>query len=72
MTAKPTKQITIKLPESYNKILEEISQSRGITKTEVIRQAIGMEKFFNDEERKGNKVLIEDAQTKKFRQILRL
>lgn len=65
------KKITINMPDRFDKILNEIAHKRGITKTEVIRQAIGMEKFYLDEEQKGNKILIEDGKTKKFRQLLR-
>ena len=62
---------TITIPNSYHAALEKIAKERGITMTEVLKQAIGMEKFYWEEREKGNKLLIEDPKSDRFREIVR-
>jgi hypothetical protein len=60
---------TVNLPADAVEAIRSIAESRGITMTEAIRQAIVMEKFLFDAEKAGGKVLIEERD-KQVKQIV--
>ena len=59
MAAKVIK-MSVNLPAADVKVLRALAGKRGTTMTEVLRQAIGTEKFINDVHGDGGKILIED------------
>jgi hypothetical protein len=62
-------KVTVNLPEDIYGALTHLSETRGVTKTQVLREAIKTEEFLRNEAREGHKILIED-EDKKYRQIL--
>ncbi len=60
---------TLNLSEDAVKVIREIADQRGTTMTEVIRQAIALEKLLFDAEKEGSKVLIEEKD-KTLKQIV--
>jgi hypothetical protein len=61
---------TVELNERLNEILEDLSTEQNTPKTQVIRRAISVLKYLDDEHRKGNKVLIADPTGKAQREIV--
>ena len=61
-------KVTVNLPEKILQDLEAIAAERGITKTEALRRAIGVQKFLHDSVKDGSKILLEDPD-KKFRLV---
>lgn len=59
MAAKIIK-MSVNLPISVVKELRELSEKRNTTMTEVLRRAIGTEKFIQDVMDEGGKILVED------------
>ena len=56
----PDKQkVTVNLSTEAVQALQDIADSRGVTLTEALRQAIATEKFLSEEVRQGNKILVE-------------
>ncbi|HEX5760738.1 MAG TPA: CopG family transcriptional regulator [Thermoanaerobaculia bacterium] len=60
---------SLNLSEPALDALKEMAAKRGVTVAEVVRQAIATEKFLLDEVEKGNKILIEDRDSR-LRQIV--
>lgn len=52
-------RVNVTLSNDALETLRQISERRGVTLSEVLRQAIGHEKFLTDEIRAGNRVIIE-------------
>lgn len=50
--------------------LREIAKNHGVSITEAVRRAIAVASFIEEESRKGNSIQIEDAQTKKVRELV--
>jgi len=63
------KGLRVTLPAQYNQLLDKLSRESGIDKGELILQAISLQKLFLDENRKGNKILIEDPRKKVFQLV---
>ena len=59
-----SKRLTVNLSDKAYEALETMARERGISMTEVLRKAIGMEKFLSDAASKNEKILIEDADGK--------
>ena len=55
---KPVK-LTVRLPRSVAEALKAISDSRGVSMTEIIRRAISKEKFIHDVRGNGHRLLLE-------------
>ena len=53
-------KMSVNLPARAVKVLKKLAQKRGCTMTEVLRQAIGTEKFIEDVNEAEGKVLVED------------
>ncbi len=60
---------SVNLPDSTLASLEEMAKKRGKTMSQVIRDAIATEKFLQDANDNGGKILIKDADSS-FRQLL--
>ncbi|HET9016958.1 MAG TPA: ribbon-helix-helix protein, CopG family [Thermomicrobiaceae bacterium] len=67
----PVTKLSVNVPDEAIEILKDIAARRHTTMTEVVRDAIAMEKFLDDETRKGNKVLIEDRDHRVRELVLR-
>lgn len=66
----PTK-VTVNLPDETVATIKKISDERGITQTEVIRQAIENEKFFREQISQGSSVVVEHPNRTKSKVLLR-
>lgn len=64
-----TVKISANLSEEVVQALRELAEEKGVTMTEMLRQAISLEKFLSDQVKEGKKVLLEDKD-KKYQQIL--
>lgn len=53
-------KMSVNLPAADVKTLKLLASKRNTTMTEVLRQAIGTEKFIDDAHRDGSKILVED------------
>lgn len=53
------KKVTVNLSDETIDDLKEVASKRGITLTEAIRKAIATEKFVQDKQDEGAKILIE-------------
>jgi len=62
-------KVTVNLPKDLVDAVKELANKRHVTLTEVIRDAIGTEKFLADANDEGSKILIEDKK-KNLRQIV--
>ena len=65
-----SKRLTVNLSEKAYKELETMAKERGITMTEVLRRAIGMEKFMSEAMARNNKILLEDSDGKIERVVI--
>lgn len=52
-------KVTVNLPDDSVNALRQISEQRGITMTEALRQAIASEQFLQQEIQQGSKIVIE-------------
>lgn len=55
------KRLSVNLSEKAYKDLEQMAKEADMSMTEVVRRAIGMEKFLTDAQKKKQKILLEDA-----------
>jgi predicted DNA-binding protein len=55
-------KMSVNLPAAAVKVLKKLAKKRGLTMTDVLRQAIGTEKFIEDVNEAEGKVLVEDKQ----------
>ncbi len=62
-------KVTVNLTEDDVSALKELAGKKGTTVTSVLRQAIALQKFVDDAEERGGKVLVEDHD-KSLRQIV--
>lgn len=53
-------KMSVNLPTEAVKVLRSLAKKRQITMTDVLRQAIGTEKFIDDVNEDEGKILIED------------
>lgn len=54
-----THRVNVNFSEGTYGDLEEIARSRGKTKAEILRDAIALERWFDEARREGNRILIE-------------
>ena len=64
-TVKFSANLSVEVVES----LKSIAKSQGISMTEALRRAIGLEKFMLDATKEGSKILIEDKD-RRMRQLI--
>ncbi len=55
------KRLSVNLSEKAYNDLEQLAKESDMSMTEVVRKAIGMEKFLTDAQKKNQKILLEDA-----------
>lgn len=65
-----TKRLNINLPSAVFQDLEDRAKKSGRTMTEVIRMGLGLVAIAFEEERKGHKLLIADADGKPLREVV--
>jgi transcriptional regulator of met regulon len=53
-------KMSVNFPVDAVKVLKKLAKKRGRTMTEVLRHAIGTEKFIEDVHAAGGKILVED------------
>ena len=66
-----TTKVSVNLPTESVEQLKDYADSDGITMTEAIRRALGLQHFLANESAKGGKILIE-RRNGSFRQITSL
>jgi hypothetical protein len=64
------KKITVNLPDDQVAFLQEIAKADNVTFTDALRRSINSEKFFVNQAKSGNKVLVEGAD-KSIREVMR-
>jgi hypothetical protein len=52
-------RFSVNFSEEANETLEEIAERRGVTKTDVLRGSIALEKWFDETRRDGGKILVQ-------------
>jgi predicted transcriptional regulator len=55
-------KMSVNLPADAVTVLRRLAEKRSTTMTEVLRQAIGTEKFIDEVNKKKGKILVEDKQ----------
>lgn len=65
-----SKKVTINLPDDEIKFLKDMAARHNITFTDALRRSIKTEKFFDQQEADGRKILIED-QDKRIHTVMR-
>ena len=63
-------RVNVALSSEALDTLRSIAEQRGVTLSEVLRQAIGHEKFLSDEIRAGNRVIIESKDSRDRRELM--
>lgn len=63
-------RLNVTLSNEALETLREIAEQRSLTLSEVLRQAIGHEKFLSDEIRRGNRVIIESKDSRDRRELV--
>ncbi|AHK80552.1 hypothetical protein M911_01320 [Ectothiorhodospira haloalkaliphila] len=63
-------RVNVALSSEALDTLRSIAEQRGLTLSEVLRQAIGHEKFLSDEIRAGNRVIIESKDSRDRRELM--
>jgi hypothetical protein len=63
-------KVTMNLTPRDVAVLRGLAAKRATTMTEIIRQAIGLEKFLDDERELGSKLLVHYPRTGEWLQIL--
>lgn len=69
-TVTEQRRVNVNFSDSAYKTLEELARRKGKTMSEVLREAIALEKWFEDVQNRGDKVLVE-RQDGKTREIIR-
>lgn len=63
-------RVNVTLTDEALETLRTIAEQRGVTLSEVLRQAIGHEKFLSDEVRAGNRILVESKDARERRELV--
>jgi hypothetical protein len=63
-------KLTVEFPERLNTILEEMAEKEGLPKVQLIRRAIALLKYVEDEKALGNKIAIADENNKIIKEIV--
>ncbi len=65
-----TVKLTFSLHQDVAQAMKDISTKRGTSMTEVLRQAISNEKYFQDASERNEKILVEDKSGKLRRVVM--
>lgn len=65
-----TQKVIVYLPEDMVEFLQHTAKKQSLTFTDILRRAINAEKFFIQQEKIGNKILVED-EYKVLREVIR-
>ena len=65
-----TIKMSVNLPEETVNSLRELAKSKGITMTEALRQAIANDKYLNDAQAEGSKILVNSKDGKDTKQLV--
>lgn len=64
-------RLTVQFPEATTEILAEMSEKEQVSKTEILRRALAVYRYLENETRDGNrKVAIADENDKVVKEIL--
>lgn len=69
MSENPKVKVSMNLLQSDVDALKRLASARGTTVTDIVRQAIAVEKYLFESQQKGEKVLIEDRD-KQIRELV--
>lgn len=64
-------RFNVDFSDEANAMLDDLATRQQITKAEVIRKAIALEKWFTDTTREGSKIIVQ-APDGKLREVLKL
>ena len=65
-----TQKVIVNLPEEMVEFLQHTAKKQSLIFTDILRRVINVEKFFVEQERIGNKILVED-EYKVLRKVIR-
>jgi metal-responsive CopG/Arc/MetJ family transcriptional regulator len=63
-------RVNVTLTDDALETLREIADRRGTTLSEVLRQAIGHERFLDDEARAGNRIVVQSKDRTEQRELV--
>ncbi|MEU1165436.1 hypothetical protein ACFY0P_09255 [Streptomyces sp. NPDC001714] len=64
------RKISVNLSEEVLQALRDMAERDNISMTEVLRRSISTQKFLDDEQRSGKRVLLEDPETKERQRVV--
>jgi hypothetical protein len=54
-----TRRVNVNFPEPIYRTLEELAREKGLPMADVLREAIGLQKWFDDTRKEGARILVE-------------
>ena len=63
-------RLTIQISDRLEEILDQLAKEDGIPKAQVIRRAIAVLKFLEDEKRNGNKITISSHDDRVLKELV--
>lgn len=70
MVASHRNRCTFLLTDDTVAVLKRIASEDGVTMSDVIRRAIRSEEFFHTARRTGERILVQDPETRQVREVL--
>jgi metal-responsive CopG/Arc/MetJ family transcriptional regulator len=64
------RRYAIEFPSNLEDLLEELAKKRGVKKSEIIRRALASYAFLVEEKENGNKIIIEDKDSKALKELI--
>jgi hypothetical protein len=64
------KRYAIEFPANIELLIDQLSEERGVSKSEIIRRALSSYAFLMQEKEKGNKIIVEDNESKAIKEII--
>ncbi len=64
------KRLTVQIGPQLEEILEKMAREEGVTKAQIIRRAIAVLKFLDDERSLGHKVTISNKDDKIIKELV--
>lgn len=66
----PTHRVNVNFSQEAYATLERLAQERGKSMSEILRDAIGLEAWFHDATKRGDRVLLEQGRNGRVREIV--
>jgi predicted transcriptional regulator len=66
----PKKKFTVEFSPELDQVIEELAAKEGVPKTQIVRRAVSLLKFVDDERAEGNRFTIADREGQVLREIV--